>query len=72
MKKGITEAFQISIITLLIAIGIAMPKISTIPIGDDLNFAFWSMLVGVIISVIMGISLFIQTFEEKRPTVRNV
>ena len=69
MKKGIIEGLQISIVTLLLAIGIAMPTISTMPVGDDLNFGFWLMFLGLIIPASLGILLCIQTFSEKRPTV---
>lgn len=66
MKKGITEGLQISIATFLVAIGVAMPKMSTVPVGDDLIFGYWLMFLGLIIPISLGILLCIQSFSEKQ------
>lgn len=65
MKNKITECIQISLIVLSVAIGIAMPNVSLMPIGDDLNYAFWSMFIGLILPISLGILLSIQTFSER-------
>ena len=65
MKTKIIECIQISLIILSVAIGIAMPNISKMPIGDDLNYAFWFMFIGLILPISLGILLSIQTFSEK-------
>jgi hypothetical protein len=64
MKNKITECIQISLIILSVAIGIAMPNVSIMPIGD-LNYAFWFMFIGLILPISLGILLSIQTFSEK-------
>ncbi len=38
MKNIIIECIQISLIILSVAIGIALPNISILPVGDDSNF----------------------------------
>lgn len=65
MKNKITECIQISLIVLAVAIGIAMPNVSLMPVGDDLNYAFWFMFIGLILPISLGILLSIQTFSEK-------
>lgn len=69
MKYEITESLQISMIILSVALGIAMPKISMVPVGDNLIFAFWFMSIGIFGVISFGMLNCIQNYSEELNTV---